>query len=141
MLNLIPKILPSELVKLLMDMGHGDELVIGDGNFPATAMDIPVIHMDGHGVSEVLEAILQLMPLDTYVPEAVALMAVVPGDPIVPVIWDTYIEILKRYEYTGDIERVERYNFYERAKRAFCVLSTSEPAQYANIILKKGIVK
>ena len=141
MLNKIPKILSSELLKLMMDMGHGDELVIGDGNFPAVAMGVPVVHLDGHGVPEVLEAILELFPLDPYVPQPVALMDVVPGDTIVPVIWDTYKKILKDSGDTTEPEMMERYAFYERAKKAFCIVATSEPAQYANIILKKGIVK
>ena len=86
MLNGIPKILSSYLLKLLIDMGHGDELVIGDCNFPAAAMGIPVVHLDGHGVPEVLEAILKFFPLDTYVSKPVALMDVIPGDTFVPTI-------------------------------------------------------
>ena len=141
MLNGIPKILSSDLMKLMMDMGHGDELVIGDGNFPAAAMGVPVVHLDGHGVPEVLEAILKLMPLDAYVPQPVALMEVIPGDTIVPTIWERYAEILSAAGHKGEPEKMERYAFYERARHAFCVVATSEPAQYANVILKKGIVK
>lgn len=141
MLSGIPKILSSDLLKLLMDMGHGDELVIGDGNFPAAAMGVPVAHLDGHGVPEVLQAILKLFPLDAYVPQPVALMDVVPGDAIVPAIWETFAEILAAAGHEGAPERMDRYAFYDRARRAFCVVATSEPAQYANVILKKGIVK
>jgi len=141
MLNKIPKILSAELVKLMMLMGHGDEIVIGDGNFPAEAMGLPVVHLDGHGVPEVLDAILELMPLDAYVPVPVALMEVIPGDTIVPVIWDEFRAILKKHGCEIEPEQVERYAFYERSKKAFCVVATSEAAQYANIILKKGIVK
>ncbi len=141
MLNGIPKILPAELIKLMMDMGHGDELVIGDGNFPAAAMGVPVVHLDGHGVPEVLKAVLQLFPLDAYVERPAALMEVIPGDPIVPTIWEEYREILRNAGCDTEPEKVERFAFYERARRAFCVAATSEPAQYANVILKKGIVK
>ncbi len=141
MLNGIPKILPAELIKLMMDMGHGDELVIGDGNFPAAAMGVPVVHLDGHGVPEVLKAVLQLFPLDAYVERPAALMEVIPGDPIVPAIWEEYREILRNAGCDTEPEKVERFAFYERARRAFCVAATSEPAQYANVILKKGIVK
>lgn len=141
MLNGIPKMLSSELVKLMMDMGHGDEIIIGDGNFPATAMGVPVVHLDGHGVPEVLDAILELMPLDRYVPKPWALMEVIPGDSIVPVIWKDFDRILKAHGHEGEPEMMERYAFYERARRAFCIVATSEAAQYANIILKKGIVK
>lgn len=141
MLNKIPKILPAELVKLMMNMGHGDELVIGDGNFPAEAQGIPVVHLDGHGVPEILDAILELMPLDPYVKTPTAIMEVVPGDPIVPVIWDEYRAILKKHGCEIEPEHVERFAFYDRSKTAFCVVASSEIAQYANIILKKGIVK
>lgn len=141
MLNKIPKILSSELVHLLMDMGHGDELIIGDGNFPAESMGVPVVHLDGHGVPEILDAILELMPLDAYVASPTAIMEVVPGDTIVPVIWDEFREILKKHGCEIEPEHVERFAFYERAKTAFCIVGSSEVAQYANIILKKGIVK
>lgn len=141
MLNGIPKILSPELVKLMMEMGHGDELILGDGNFPVSSMGIPVVRLDGHGVLEVLDAVLDMMPLDKYVPVPVALMEVVPGDTIIPVIWDSYREILKKHGCETEPEQLERYAFYERTKSGFCVVATSESAQYANIILKKGIVK
>ena len=141
MLNNIPKLLSPELVKTLMEMGHGDEIVIGDGNFPAASMNARVVRLDGHGVSAILDAVLQLFPLDAYVSQPVALMDVVPGDDIVPVIWDEYSDILKKHGSLTEPEMMERFAFYERAKAAFCVVATSEPAQYANIILKKGIVK
>ncbi len=141
MLNGIPKILPSELVKMLMDMGHGDELVIGDGNFPASSQGVPVIHLDGHGVPEALDAILELLPLDAYVEHPVVLMDVIPGDPIVPVIWEEFADILRRHGCTAEPEKIDRFAFYERSRRSFCILAASEAAQYANIILKKGIVK
>jgi len=141
MLNGIPKLLSPELVKILMEMGHGDEIVIGDGNFPAASMNSCVTRLDGHGTHAVLDAILTLFPLDSYVDKPVALMDVVPGDDIVPVIWDEYADILKKHGSTTAPEKMERYAFYERARKAFCVVATTEPAQYANIILKKGIVK
>ena len=141
MLNKIPKILPAQLVKLMMDMGHGDELIIGDGNFPAESQGVPVVHLDGHGVPEILDAILELMPLDSYVKSPTAIMEVVPGDPIVPVIWEEYRDILKKHGCEVEPEHVERFAFYDRARTAFCIVASSEIAQYANIILKKGIVK
>ncbi len=141
MLNKIPKILPADLLRLMMLMGHGDELIIGDGNFPAEAQGVPVVHLDGHGVPEILDAILELMPLDSYVPSPTAIMEVVPGDPIVPVIWDEYRAILKKHGCEIEPEHIERFAFYDRAKKAFCIVASSEAAQYANIILKKGIVK
>ena len=88
MLKNIPKIISPELIKTLMEMGHGDELVIGDGNFPAETYGKRVIRCDGHGVPELLDAIMQLFPLDTYTEKPVMLMEVVHGDPVVPTIWE-----------------------------------------------------
>jgi len=138
MLKGIPNILTPELLKILMEMGHGDELVIADGNFPSNRIGQRVVRLDGHNVPEIMEAILKLYPLDTYaVP--VALMAKVPGDTVETPIWDTYKELVKDHT-DQDVEFVERYAFYERAKEAYAVIATSEKALYANIILKKGVV-
>ena len=125
-----------------MEMGHGDEIVIADGNFPSNSIAQRLIRADGHNVPELLEAILKFFPLDIYVERPTALMAVVPGDDIKPVIWDEYKEIIKKYdERAADFEFVERFDFYERADRAFAVVATGEGAIYANIILKKGVIK
>ncbi len=140
MLKGISPILKPELLKILMEMGHGDEIVISDGNFPATAIAQRLVRLDGLNVPEVLDAILGVMPLDQYVEKQVALMEVVPGDTFVPVIWDTYKEIIKKHEPDAKIEHIERFAYYERAKKAFAVVYTSEKSQYANIILKKGCV-
>ena len=149
MLKKIPKILSPELLKILMEMGHGDEIVIADGNFPAASIALStasqkLIRLDGHGVPEVLEAILQLFPLDGYADKAVALMEVVPGDPVKTPIWDEYRRIINATEESAkfeDFEYIERFAFYERAQKAYAVIATSESAQYANIILKKGCIK
>lgn len=139
MLKGIPSIIPPELLKILMEMGHSDEIVIGDGNFPAAGIAKRLVRCDGHSVPAILDAILKLMPLDTYVDAPVALMEVVPGDPVVPVIWDEYREIIKKYQDVK-IEYVERFAFYDRAKEAYAVVTTGETALYANVILKKGVV-
>lgn len=142
MLKNIPKILSPELVKILMEMGHGDEIVIADGNFPAEAIGQRVVRCDGHGVPELLDGIMRLFPLDTYTDKPVMLMEVVKGDPVVPTIWDEYKKIINKYEPENcKIEMIERFAFYERAKTAFAVVATGEEAIYANIILKKGVVK
>ena len=142
MLKNIPKILSPELVKTLMEMGHGDEIVIADGNFPSETIGQRVVRCDGHGVPELLDAIMQLFPLDTYTEKPVMLMEVVPGDPVVPTIWEDYKNIINKYEPENcKIEMIERFAFYERAKTAFAVVATGEEAIYANIILKKGVVK
>ena len=121
-------------------MGHGDELVISDGNFPAASMANKLVRLDGNNVPEVLDAILSVLPLDQYVKEPVAYMDVVPGDDFVPVIWDEYQKILDKYEPGVKIEHMERFAFYERAKKAYAVVYTSEKSKYANVILKKGCV-
>lgn len=142
MLKNIPKIMSPELLKILMEMGHGDEIVIGDGNFPAESYGKRVVRCDGHGVPELLDAVMQLFPLDTYTEKPVMLMEVVKGDPVVPEIWDEYKAIINKYEPENcKIEMIERFAFYERAKQAYAVIATGEEAIYANIILKKGVVK
>jgi L-fucose mutarotase len=142
MLKGIPPILSPELLKTLMEMGHGDEIVLADGNFPAASCARRLIRADGHGVPELLDAVLQFFPLDSYVAEPVGLMQVVPGDPTVPVIWDEYRAIVAKHEgpETG-LEMIERFAFYERAKAAYAVVATGETATYANVILKKGVIK
>jgi len=137
MLKGIPAILSPELLSILCAMGHGDEIVIGDGNFPTESQGVPVIRCDGHGVPELLKAILKLFPLDAYVEKPIVLMDVVKGDTYLPMIWDTFKEIFGNV----GIEYMERYAFYERTKEAFAVIATGEMSQYANVILKKGIVK
>jgi len=142
MLKGIPSILSPELLKILMEMGHGDEIAIGDGNFPAAAYAQRLVRCDGHGVSAILDAILGLMPLDQFVPQPAALMEVVPGDDTKPVIWEEYQDIVKRYEPSfGGFESMERFSFYERAKQAYAIVASGESALYANIILKKGVIK
>lgn len=138
MLKGIPKILSPELLKVLMEMGHGDELVLGDGNFPGESIHSRCIRCDGHGVPELLEAILQLFPLDTY-QKPVYLMEKVPGDTVETPIWDEYKKIIQPHT-DQEVEQVERFAFYERAKKAYAVVMTGETALYANIILKKGVV-
>lgn len=141
MLKGIPAILSPRLLKIMMEMGHGDELVLADGNFPSESMGRRVIRADGHGVPELLDAILAMFPLDQYVEQPAALMQKVPGDTVETPIWDTYLELVKKYEkeFAG-FEYVERFAFYERAKEAYAVIATGEAALYANIILKKGVV-
>ena len=142
MLKGIPSILSPELLKILMEMGHGDEIVIADGNFPSANYAQRLVRFDGHGVPEILEAVMQLFPLDTYTPEPVALMAVVPGDDVKPTIWDDYRRIITAAEPENcNIQFMERFDFYERAKKAYAVVASGETAIYANILLKKGVVK
>ena len=144
MLKGIPQILSPELLKVLCEMGHSDRLVIADGNFPAESMgkNAIVIRCDGHGVSEVLDAILQLFPLDTYKEHPVSLMEVMPGDTVETPIWDEYRKIVSKYDNRGAeaIGQIERFAFYEEAKTAYAIIATGEKALYANIMLQKGVV-
>ena len=139
MLKNIPSILNPELLKILMEMGHGDELVIGDGNFPAASCAQRLVRCDGHSVPAILDAILKLFPLDTYVDAPVALMD--NGDSENrPPIWAEYKDIVKKNEGDKEFELVERFDFYDRAKKAYAIVSTGETAIYANVIIKKGVV-
>lgn len=144
MLKNVPKIISPELLKILSEMGHSDFLVIADGNFPAESMgkDSKVIRMDGHNVPEVLDAILQLFPLDTYTATPVGLMEVMKGDTVETPIWDEYKAIVKKYDDRGAnaFENIERFAFYEKAKKAYVIIATSEKALYANIMLQKGVL-
>ncbi len=144
MLKKIPKILSPELLKVLCEMGHSDRIVIADGNFPAESMgkNAIVIRMDGHGIPEILEAILELFPLDTYVEHPVNLMQVMPGDTVETPIWDVYQEIVSRFDDRKEkaIGQIERFAFYEEAKKAYAIIATGESALYANILLQKGVV-
>ncbi len=144
MLKGIPKILPPELLRVLCEMGHGDRLVIADGNFPSESVGKGknVIRMDGHGTSQVLEAILQLFPLDTYVEHPVNLMQVMPGDTVETPVWEEYKEIIRKEDARGEnaIGQIERFAFYEEAREAYAIIATGEGALYANIMLQKGVV-
>jgi L-fucose mutarotase len=141
MLKGISKLISPELIKILMEMGHSDEIVIADANFPAVSLAQRLVRCDGHPIPELLEAILPLFPLDTYVEHPVSLMAVMVGDPVKTPIWDQYRKIVALHVTTkSPIEQVERFAFYERAKKAYAVVTTGEGALYANIILRKGVI-
>lgn len=143
MLKTIPSIFPPELLKILMEMGHGDEIVLADGNFPGASCAQRLVRCDGHGIPPLIDAVLRLLPLDSYVPQPAALMKVVSGDPVKPAIWNTYREIAARHEPEADaagFEMVEWFAFYERARKAYAVVMTGEQALYANILLRKGVV-
>ena len=124
-------------------MGHSDRIVIADGNFPTESMgkNAIVIRCDGHGVPEILDAILKLFPL--YLRRASGKSdGSDPGDDVETPIWDTYKEIVTKYDERGDkaIGNIERFAFYEEAKKAYCIVATSEKALYANVMLQKGVV-
>jgi L-fucose mutarotase len=141
MLKGISPLISPELLKTLAEMGHGDEIVIGDGNFPAATMGKRCIRCDGHAVPELLDAILQLFPLDTFVEAPVTLMQVVPGAlENNPPIWEEFRAIVENHQSGTKIGFEERFAFYERSKKAFATIQTGESALYANVILKKGVI-
>ena len=144
MLKGIPPIIGPDLLKVLCEMGHGDTIVIADGNFPAAsiAKDSILIRMDGHGVPEILESILKLFPLDQYEDKPVTLMERCEGDNADISIWDKYKKTVDEADPRGSkvIVTLDRFAFYEEAKKAYAVIATSETSQYANIILKKGCI-
>jgi len=141
MLKNISPLISPELLKILAEMGHGDEIVIADGNFPSHAVNGRVVRADGHGGVEMLDAILNLFPLDTYAEKNVMLMQVVPGDTVETPIWDEYQATMEKHEKDNiRTDYIERFAFYDRAKTAYAVVATGEKALYANIILKKGVI-
>ncbi len=146
MLKGIPKILPPALLKALCEMGHSDRICIADGNFPSHTIgkDAIVIRMDGHGIPEILNAILSVFPLDSYVEKPAVLMELMDCDKgkVETPIWDTYAEIIANYDSRGKaaIGNIDRFAFYEEAKKCYCIIATGEGAIYANIMLQKGVV-
>ena len=139
MLKNIPNIVSPELLKILCEMGHGDEIVIADGNFPSESCGQRVIRADGHGGEAILDAVLSLIPLDTYALHNFLLMQTTNGDPT-PEIWDKYFTIAKSHDDNLRANALERYEFYDRAKKAYAIIATGESAIYANIIIKKGVI-
>uniref|UniRef100_A0A3P9JY19 Fucose mutarotase n=1 Tax=Oryzias latipes TaxID=8090 RepID=A0A3P9JY19_ORYLA len=142
----IPSVLSPDLLYVLAKMGHGDELVFADANFPASsvcACGPKEIRADGLKIPQLLEAILKLLPLDTYVPCPAAVMDLVDTDKqkglSVPV-WEIYSNLLNQAGCKSPLEKVERFAFYERAKKSYAVVATGETALYGNLILKKGVI-
>lgn len=142
MLKNIPTIISPDLMYILMEMGHGDEIVFGDGNFPSASCAERLVRADGHSGPALLDAVLRLFPLDDFVDTPVGLMQVVTPDTPRPPIWDEYKKIILKYEPNfKEFEYIERFEFYERTKKAYAVVATSETALYANLILKKGVIR
>ena len=140
MLKNIPTVLSPELLKILSEMGHGDEIVIADGNFPAASMAKRLINASGIQAIDMLDAVLTVLPLDQYDDNHFVLMEVCKGDTVVPTIWEDYKRILNKHETSAKMSYMERFQYYERAKNAYAIIASGESAQYANIILKKGCI-
>ena len=135
MLKGISPVVSPDLLKTLAEMGHGDEIVIADAHFPGHTFNSRVLRADGLDADQLLAGIIPLFELDAYA-TPVIMMEAVPGDTLDPSVEARYRKALG---YDGTIERVERFAFYERAKKAYAVVLSGEIAQYGNIILKKGV--
>jgi len=141
MLKNISPLISPELLKTLMEMGHGDTIVLGDGNFPAAALGQRLVRCDGHPITPLLDAVLDLFPLDVYTDTPVTLMETVPGETYKPVIWEDYRKTFEKHiPDFKDFHYTDRFDFYEQAKNAYAVIATGEKALYANILLTKGVV-
>ena len=143
MLKNIPEIISPDLMKILMEMGHGDEICFGDANFPAQSVGARVIRCDGHSNTALLDAVLQFLPLDIFQKKPVALMQRVREEDPVPKVWETYRKIIKKNDFSKaftDFEMVEHHAFYLRAKKCYAVVATSEREPYGCIILAKGLI-
>jgi len=141
MLDGISPVVGPDLLAVLCRMGHGDEIVLADAHFPGHSSNTRVLRADGVDIPALLDGVLPLLPLDPYVDRPVAMMAAVPGDSLDPAVETTFRVFLDRHRPgTPDIERVERFAFYERTRSAFAVVMTGDTSKYGNIILKKGLV-
>ena len=146
MLKGIPKIISPELLKVLSEMGHSDRIVLADGNFPAESMgkNAIVIRADGHGITELLDAILTVFPLDTYTEKPAVLMQLMDRDVgrVETPIWDEYKAVIAKHDERGAeaVGNIDRFEFYEEAKKCYAIIATGESAIYANIMLQKGVI-
>lgn len=144
MLNKIPKILSPELVKTLMEMGHGDEILLADANYPAATNNDRIVRADGLSVPDLLKGILEIVPLDTYSDYQAAFMEVIPGDKNVPdgepPVWKQYRETIANSFDNYNVKMIERQAFYKYSKSCFAIVQTGETALYGNLILRKGVV-
>jgi L-fucose mutarotase len=139
MLKGIAPCLSPDLLKVLAEMGHGDELVLADAHFPGHTINPRVLRADGLGVVTLLDGILPLFELDSYA-DPLVMMAAVEGDQLDPAVEARYMEAVRRHAPdAAPPVRIDRFAFYERAQKAFAVVMTGETAKYGNLILKKGV--
>ncbi len=133
----IPPLLGPDFLAVLRAMGHGDEIAIVDGNYPAVAHGRRVVRADGHGVLAVLDAVLSVLPLDDFVAEAVF----IPDAPAPQPIHPAMLALVDKHDNAARHKVLAGGSFYDRAKTAHCLVATSEPLLYANIILRKGVIR
>ena len=140
MLKGISPLISPELLKTLHEMGHGDEIVLADAHFPGHSVNKNVIRADGLVVTDLLDAILPLFALDHAVKAPVIMMAVQEGDKADPAVEVDFRKVIDKHApNTPPIQRIDRFEFYERARQAFVVVMTTETRTYGNILLKKGV--
>ena len=136
----ISPLISPEVLAVLHRMGHGDEIVLADAHFPGETYGKRVLRADGLRIPDLLDAILPLFALDTYVESPLIMMSAVSGDQLDPAVEASYRQAVdKHWPATPPILRIDRFDFYERTKQAFAALMTGETAKYGNIILKKGV--
>ncbi len=140
MLKGISPLISPELLAVLARMGHGDEIILADAHFPAESFNNRVLRADGLRIPDLLEAILPLFELDSYVPAPLTMMAAVKGDNLDPAVEEAYLNAIhKTNPDVAPIARIDRFDFYDKARNAFAVVMTGETAKYGNILLKKGV--
>lgn len=140
MLKGISPLISPQLLEVMARMGHGDELVLADAHFPGESLGKRVIRTDGLRIADLLEAIMPLLELDSYVPHPVIMMEPVAGDQADPKVEASYRRsIMITNPSLPEIKRIDRYAFYERAGKAFAIVMTGETAKYGNVILIKGV--
>lgn len=141
MLKLIHPAISPDLMAVMMQMGHGDELVLADANFPADSNAQRIVRADGIDLETLLPAILKFFPIDTFVPEQAMVMEPVDSQAPEPTIWTSFRQALKLAESREvELTKLERFDFYDRARQAYAIVATGSRAFYSNIILKKGVV-
>jgi L-fucose mutarotase len=141
MLKNLDPILGPELLGTLRAMGHGDEIAIVDGNYPAESAGPEIIRAHGHMATRILEAVLSVLPLDEFVPDPAIRMEVVGKPNQLEPVMEEFQAIISRHEPDVKLKSLERFAFYKRVNGAFAIVSTGERRLYGNIILKKGIIR
>ena len=141
MLKNIPALLGPDMLSILRAMGHGDEIAIVDANYPATSMQTRLVRLDGHSATDVLDAVLTVLPLDDFVENAAFGMAVVGEPDRREPVMDAFDAVIGRHEPGMKLALIERFAFYERVRSGFAVVQTGESRLYGNVILKKGVIR
>ncbi|TGY49909.1 L-fucose mutarotase [Rodentibacter caecimuris] len=140
MLKGIHPVISPELLKILAEMGHGDELVLADAHFPAHSLHRNVVRVDGISVATLLQGIAPLFEFDAYVEAPLVMMQAVQGDTLDPDVEKRYLAAIQRaVNFVPNLSRIDRFDFYQRAKHAYAVVVSGETAKYGNIIIKKGV--